>query len=39
MAELSRGVGGTPALVPADASASVQTGQLTEDCRKGKRRG
>lgn len=35
VAELPRGVGWTPALVPADASASVQTGYLTEDCREG----
>lgn len=35
VAELPCRVGGTPALVPADASASVQTGYLTEDCRKG----
>lgn len=34
MAELPRCIGGTPALVPADASASVQTGYLTEDWRK-----
>lgn len=39
VAELPRCVGGTPALVPADASASVQTGYLTEDCGRGKRRG
>lgn len=30
MAELPGGVGGTPALVPADAAASVQAGDLAE---------
>lgn len=38
VAELPRRVGWTPALVPADASASIQTGYLTEDCR-GEQRG
>lgn len=35
VAELPGGVRWTPALVPADASASVPTGYLTEDCREG----
>ncbi len=34
MAKLPRGVRWTPALVPADASASVKTRYLTKDCRE-----
>lgn len=30
VAELAGGVGGAPALIPADAAASVQAGNLTE---------
>lgn len=32
VAELAGGVGGAPALVPADAAASVQAGDLAEIC-------
>lgn len=32
MAELPGGVGGAPALIPADAAASVQAGDLAEIC-------
>lgn len=34
VAKLSRRVRGTPAQVPADASASVKARYLTEDCRE-----
>lgn len=34
VAELPRGVRRTPALVPANAAASVQAGDLTEDCKR-----
>lgn len=34
VAKLPRRVRGTPAQVPADASASVKAGYLTEDCRE-----
>lgn len=34
VAKLSCRVGRTPAQIPADASASVKTGNLTEDCRE-----
>lgn len=34
VAELPRRVRGAPAQVPADASASVKAGYLTEDCRE-----
>lgn len=32
MAELPRGVGWTPALVPANAASSIQAGDLAEIC-------
>lgn len=32
MAELPRGVGWAPALVPADAASSIQAGDLAEIC-------
>lgn len=34
VAKLPRGVGRTPAQVPADATASAETWNLTEDCRE-----
>lgn len=34
VAKLPRGVGRTPAQVPADAAASAETRDLTEDCRE-----
>lgn len=35
VAKLPRGVGRTPAQVPADAAPSVETWYLTEDCKRG----